>query len=135
MPVQRDWRWCDRCFVLFFPDGSGQAEGSGGACFHELKGPHTGLRSLNYLVPFDDPSFQEKFGFCIKCNSLMFDGDANKGVCPALSPFGDPTPRPHDATGTRNYCLPRNTHPPGVSAQANWGFCNVCCSLVWNGDP
>jgi hypothetical protein len=76
--TQVDWRFCDKCFAMFF-DGSpnkGTCPAGGG---HNAQGF---LFALPHDVP-ESPTGQKDWRFCDKCFVMFFDGSPNKGTCPA----------------------------------------------------
>jgi hypothetical protein len=85
MPIvaQRDWRFCDKCFSLWF-----NGRPTNGACAGG--GAHSSAQSGDYAL-FTDPdrSFsanitaQRDWRFCDKCFSLWFNGRPTNGACPA----------------------------------------------------
>lgn len=63
--------------------------------------------------------------YCGACRVLFWDGDTNKGRCPAGGG--------HRAAGFR-FVLPSNL-PETPVAQANWRHCGRCRGLFYNGFP
>lgn len=59
--------------------------------------------------------------WCPKCEGLFWDGDPNKGKCPA---GGN-----HAAGGVRNYILPINSG----NGQGDWKWCSKCQGLFFAG--
>ncbi|MCA1624071.1 MAG: hypothetical protein LC778_09785, partial [Acidobacteria bacterium] len=71
---------------------------------------------------------QNEWWLCSKCYTLFYNGYANKGVCPLGGGH-------HANTAIQlNYFLPYDT-PETPKAQANWGFCNKCHGMFWDGYP
>ncbi|MEE1823410.1 hypothetical protein PUR61_14595, partial [Streptomyces sp. BE20] len=76
--TQNNWRFCQKCFVMFFwgypTDGVCP---SGGA--HSAQG-------YNFVLPYDvpeAPTAQRNWRFCQKCFSMFFWGYPTDGVCPS----------------------------------------------------
>lgn len=120
MPLQRDWRFCQKCFAMFFngfPDkGQCQAGGS-----HDAQG-------FDFALPFDTtptPSTQDAWRFCQKCHAMFFDGFPHKGRCAV---GGE-----HAAQGF-NFRLPHDVAPT-ATAQDRWRFCEKCSSMFFDGFP
>jgi len=64
--------------------------------------------------------------YCGKCRALFFDGDANKGLCPADG-------KGHSAIGymfVLSYSVPETPN-----AQANWQQCGKCHVIFFDGYP
>ena len=64
---------------------------------------------------------QDNWRFCVKCFSLWFAGNPDKGLCPA---GGVHLP------GTGNYSLQVDSGP----GQGNWRWCHKCQGLFFNGN-
>jgi hypothetical protein len=87
---QADWRYCQKCGVIFFDGfpGKGVCPGGGG---HEAAG-------YDFILPHDTPEpGQEKWRYCQTCGAMFFDGFPGKGVCPGGGG--------HEASGF-NFVLP-----------------------------
>ncbi|MBF6547361.1 hypothetical protein [Nocardia brasiliensis] len=85
MPIisQRDWRFCDKCFSLWF-----NGRPTNGAC--AAGGSHSSAQSGDYaLIGDSDGSLppavlaQRDWRFCDKCFSLWFNGRPTNGACAA----------------------------------------------------
>lgn len=114
MAVQRGWRWCKKCEVLFYaPLGSTCPAGGG----------HDASTSACYL-PYTDGQggTQDKWRWCKRCGAMFFSGNG-AGRC--VGGVG------HDASGSGQYFLATNT-PPKPS-QVGWRWCRNCQSLFWGG--
>jgi hypothetical protein len=120
---QRDWRFCDKCWAMFWNGGQ-----SKGAC--PAGGTHNAQGFLFNLhfdsgKPGNYTNIQYDWRFCRKCWAIFFDGDPhNKGRCPAGGG--------HAAQG---FMFGLYTKPPGGHAQSDWRFCDKCWELFWNGAP
>ncbi|PGV68994.1 hypothetical protein [Bacillus cereus] len=117
---QPGWRFCDKCWGLFF-NGDPKIKGhcpAGGA--------HHALGFVFYL-PHDAPDTvgQPGWRFCNRCWGLFFNGDFNiKGRCPAGGT--------HNAQGFQ-FVLPHDV--PDTVGQPGWRFCDKCSGIFFNGDP
>ena len=75
--AQGAWRFCNRCFAMFFdgaPDKGACDAGPGG---HAAQG-------FVFVLPHDVPgssTAQTAWRFCGKCFGMFFDGSENKGHC------------------------------------------------------
>ena len=77
-PRQFDWRFCPKCFSMFWdgdPNNKGNCPAGGG---HVAQG-------LMFGLPHKTPRTvgQQDWRFCTKCRSLFYNGNPNKGVCSA----------------------------------------------------
>lgn len=66
---------------------------------------------------------ENNWRWCNRCDGLFWDGEADKGKCPAGGG--------HTAGGVRNYILAINAG----SGQANWKWCKNCQGLWFSGSP
>ncbi|HEX3102394.1 MAG TPA: hypothetical protein VHQ01_11405, partial [Pyrinomonadaceae bacterium] len=126
--TQQDWRFCDKCFNLFFdgyPD-KGRCPAGGG---HRAQGYNFALlygsTTLTYPPPPPDPSVQGNWRYCDKCHVMFFDGFAGKGRCPAGGG--------HNAQGY-NFKLTHD-RAPGTNQQNNWRYCDRCSGMFFDGYP
>lgn len=72
---------------------------------------------------------QTDWRFCLKCNALVFDGDANKGHCAfggSHEPEGFAFVLPHD--------VPDDAFHP-ETAEGGWRFCHLCNAMFFDGLP
>jgi hypothetical protein len=116
---QADWRFCNKCYSLFF-DGScnkGMCPAGNG---HVSAG-------FNFILSHDNSQpGQADWQFCQKCQSLFFNGYPGKGVCPNGGS--------HQAAGFIFYLVHDNP-APGAYEQAAWRFCHKCYVLFFDGHP
>jgi len=108
MDGQPAWRFCDKCFGMFFngdPDPNRRGRCPAGDVHH--------AQGFVFYLPHDVPDTvgQPDWGFCDKCFGIFFNGDPNnKGRCPA----GDV----HHAQGFR-FVLPHRGFPsPSIAIRA-----------------
>jgi hypothetical protein len=122
MDGQPGWRFCDKCFGIFFngdPVNKGHcpAEGS-----HRAQG-------FVYYLLHDVPATagQPGWRFCDKCFGMFFANlpPVNQGRCPADG-------RVHEAQGFL-FVLPHDV--PETAGQPGWRFCEKCFGMFFNGDP
>jgi hypothetical protein len=87
--AQVNWRYCDRCFALFYDGysekGSCPAHGGGG---HHAQGFNFLLEHANkrgWSPGFFAIYVQDDWRYCSKCHALFYDGDKDgfKGRCAA----------------------------------------------------
>ena len=120
MKFQNNWRFCEKCFTLFF-DGyadKGLCPTGGG---HKAQG-------LNFYLRFDSPERigdQSSWRYCEKCHVMFFDGYPDKGVCPGRGG--------HRAQGY-NFTLPHDV-PETAKSQSEWRYCEKCHAMFYNGYP
>jgi hypothetical protein len=116
VPVQGNWRFCNKCLAMFFAGGSGQGTCAAG-------GAHV-AQGFNFVLAHDvaGPG-QRDWRFCNKCCALFFDGYPGKGVCPAGGA--------HVAQGF-NFVVPHDVDGPG---QRDWRFCQKCQAMFFDGYP
>jgi hypothetical protein len=92
--AQANWRFCNKCFSMFFGPIPGRCIAGGG---HDSSG------SVNFVLPHDipeTPEAQQGWRFCRKCSRMFFSGNA--GVCVAGGG--------HDGTGSFNFVLPHKAN-------------------------
>ncbi len=106
--AQADWRWCDKCYALFFNGyrpNKGKCPAGGG---HNASGSF-------YRIPYDVPSDASNRGgyrFCTKCHWMFWDGYKAKGVCPGgggNTAAGYHFVLPHDVPQTFSTRVPLHT--------------------------
>ena len=120
---QADWRFCQKCQVMFYDGYAGKGVCSGGGNRH-LGGNGTGHQpaGYNFVLPHDVPGpGQNNWRFCQKCQTMFYDGYPGKGICPAGGG--------HQAAGY-NFVLPHDMPGPG---QTNWRFCQKCQAMFYDG--
>src|SRR5664279_4381280 len=120
---QESWRFCDKCFEMFF-DGSVQK----GKCPADGAG-HTS-QGFAFFPHYDDsepsePNVQYDWHFCSKCFALFYNGGSSKGRCPVSGG--------HVAQGF-NFGLNHAADAP-PSFQTQWRFCQQCFALFYDGGP
>ena len=125
---QAEWRFCGKCFNLFWNGSQDKGRCAGGG------GHVMGNGSFNFFLEYDaNTSYTGKFfetsirqmtwRFCQKCHVMFYDGFPGKGSCAAGGA--------HSAYGY-NFRLPHEV--PGNSAnQAGWRYCQKCYGMFWNG--
>lgn len=120
MQQQKQWRFCQKCDVLFFNGFQRR-----GVC--AAGGPHDAA-GFHFLLPYRDTetaTAQEAWRYCVKCQAMFYDGFENKGNCAGGGQ--------HEAAGY-NFVLPHDV--PGTStAQDAWRHCGKCHSMFFDGYP
>ena len=115
---QRDWRFCQKCFVMFYDGGKVGRCATGGV--HAAQG-------YNFALPYDEretSTAQRNWRRCRSCEGMFFAGFPGKGGrCPAGGPH---------LPISQDYVLPHDV--PGTSkAQTEWRFCQKCFVMFYNG--
>jgi hypothetical protein len=116
---QDKWRWCRKCQALSFADGP-----SLGAC--PAGGVHDHQGSYNYILIYNSPilqgqpNWQDKWGWCNKCQTLAFAG-GNLGICAGGGV--------HNHQGSYNYFLRHDD--PNYPGQGRWHWCRKCQELTY----
>ncbi len=120
LPIQDNWRWCNKCQALSFGGGN-----SPGPC--AAGGNHDDAGSGNYALLHDvtpGANAQGGWKWCNKCQVLCFTGSGSSGPCSAGGA--------HDHAGSFAYVLPLDVMP-GPTDQDNWKWCNKCQALSFAG--
>ena len=119
--TQRDWRYCDKCFNLFYdgyPDKGHCSAGAG----HRAQG-------LNFVLLYgnltDTKYGQINWRYCDKCHVMFYDGYSGKGRCAAGGA--------HHAQGY-NFRLSHDG-APYADEQTNWRYCSKCFGMFYDGYP
>lgn len=118
---QRDWRFCDRCYTMFF-DGYTPK----GLCPHPSGGGHR-AQGWMFNLPYNmtpDSWNQPDWRYCDKCHVMFWDGQGWKGVCPGGGG--------HRAQGW-NFTLPHNYLQLPWNSQSDWRYCYDCAGLFFAG--
>src|SRR5262249_18286178 len=119
---QTDWRFCNKCMSMFWNGNpnKGRCPAGGG---HVAQGFIFNLHYDSNKAPTPQ-KIQYDWRFCNKCMSMFWDGNPNKGRCPAGGG--------HNPQGF-NFGL--NFEPIPGQHQRDWRFCDKCMSLFWDGNP
>ncbi len=118
---QGDWRYCDKCFAMFWNGTASKGRCSAG-------GGHN-AQGFNFSLPYgnlpETPKAQNYWRFCQKCYVMFFDYNPDKGRCPAGGG--------HQALGF----LFRLPHDIGTNAnnQGSWRYCQKCRAMFFDGNP
>jgi hypothetical protein len=117
---QSGWRWCSKCYALFYGPSKSQT-----AC--PAKGTHDDTGSGEYQVVVGDvapkEANQDGWRWCNKCHGLWYSGAG--GAC---GKGGQ-----HDGTGSGKYFMHTASHLGG-KCQGSWRWCNKCSSLHFGKD-
>jgi len=119
MGMQLDWRYCQKCHVMFF-DGNPDK----GSC--AAGGPHV-AQGYMFALPHDIPPAPKSQGdwrFCGKCHAMFYDGFPQQGACPRDGGW-------HAAAGF-GFVLPHDVPPTGT-AQDAWRYCGKCHAMFYDG--
>ncbi|MEW2526461.1 hypothetical protein [Streptomyces sp. NPDC047071] len=119
---QADWRFCVKCYGLFF-----RGYPSDGVC--PTGGGHDSA-GFNFNLPHDIPetaTAQRNWRFCDKCYGQFFYGYPTNGRCPTGGGH-------RKATGDYDFVLPHDI-PENGKSQRNWRFCDKCYGLFFYGYP
>jgi hypothetical protein len=120
---QDQWRWCNKCYCLFYSGNywTGWCPKGGG---HNWEG------SGNYVLFYDEGNGQRRWRWCHKCTACWYSGHgSNKGECPA--------PNKHSRDGSGNYVLRYRGSGGGWGGgnwQDDWRWCRKCYCLWYSGD-
>jgi hypothetical protein len=119
---QPGWRWCSKCYGLFFSGNPSQ-----GSCPVD-RGAHDGATSGAYSVDLDAPhqGGQSAWRWCAKCQGLFFGGNPTQGRCAADGAA-------HYGSGSGDYTLDSEGPTAPTGAQPGWRWCNQCQGLFFAG--
>jgi hypothetical protein len=150
--TQDDWRFCTKCYTLFwFGGGSPGACSVGGAHspFESESPTHAGsswnfeLSAVSTAPPpqspgggggVSEPGFQGNWRFCTKCYSLFWWGYDNGGCCPhgaQHSPLESASPT--HAGSSWDFELKLASGAGNAGFQGDWRFCTKCYALFFGG--
>jgi len=109
--MQSGWRWCRKCFGMWFAthDTPGVCPAGDG---HSSEGSGAYLLCMNYR----QSSSQAGWRWCRKCQGLYFG--PSKSVCPA----GDE----HDGSASADYTMVSGAAGNAAFTQDNWRWCHKC---------
>jgi hypothetical protein len=126
VPVQPNWRWCNKCQGLFFGGALTESDCPAGGAHADPAQSRSGDYSLPHNAP-PSPTRQDQWRWCNKCQGLYFGPGVGDSVCPVGS-----THAPQAQSGSGNYSLSHN-QPPSPEMQDNWRWCNKCQGLYYGG--
>jgi hypothetical protein len=118
--AQSNWRWCQKCGILFYPNAGSKCPADGFA--------HDPTSSGDYMpiLDIDDASnlgqAQSQWRYCSKCKGMFFGPNKAISVCPVSSQ--------HDDSESGNYFLKVNVD----DVQRRWRRCGKCHSIFYKGD-
>lgn len=132
---QPEWRFCSKCFGMYY---NGDGQGRKGSC--PAGGPHQPY-GFNFVLHYDHARRQPAAGrdsqfewrFCSKCFGMFWAGSGDSlGRCPVanrVSPeFTDTRHHPYGFI----FGLPHDS--PANAGQPDWRFCRKCFGLFFD-DP
>jgi hypothetical protein len=119
--VQREWRVCAKCRVLFYGPHAQKSKCADGQ-------PHDPRDSADYVLQQDSPAdcpAQNGWRICSRCASLFYGEYQPMSKCAAGGT--------HDQSGSGNYALPAAVpSAPSEKCHDEWRFCIHCRSLFYN---
>jgi hypothetical protein len=116
------WRFCHKCFVLFFDGNATKGRCAAGGA-HEAQG-------LTFNIPHgiaETAHDQAHWRFCNKCSTLFFHGFPQSGTCPAGGG--------HETKAKQNFVLHHDVPDEFPFTQGAWRFCSRCFALFFEGFP
>jgi hypothetical protein len=141
---QPNWRFCGKCFAMFWDEGDPQvvqtfragvnryrgSRGLAGPCGTGAPNHRNIFESFSFVLDHDLPETstqQAHWSFCVKCFVLFFNGDktGKHGYC-KKDGLG------HHGMGF-DFVLPHDV-PATSTSQSEWRLCFKCFELFWNGD-
>ena len=116
-PGQPDWRFCGKCFGMFFNGYPTKGQCPAGSA-HEASG-------YIFMLPHDTAGpGQPEWRFCSKCFGMFFAGiGAPRGLCPT---GGEHTPDGY------NFVLP---YDGPFQGQRDWRYCDKCRGMFYDYPP
>jgi predicted phosphodiesterase len=113
---QNGWRFCNKCYSLFFAPNEGKS-----AC--PAGGRHDGSKSGHYLLAKDDinAAGQNGWRLCSKCQGLFFADNAVQSTCPAGGR--------HEIDSSATYKVIHND--PEAPGNDSWRLCSKCQGLFF----
>jgi hypothetical protein len=124
VPVQSNWRWCNKCQGLFFGGSQAESDCPAGGAHAEPAQSGSGNYSLPHNAP-PSPSRQSEWCWCNKCQGLFYGPAVAASSCPAGG-----THSPQAQSGSGNYSLPHIV-PTSSEMQSGWRWCDKCQGLFF----
>ncbi|MGY2116605.1 CAP domain-containing protein [Nocardia gipuzkoensis] len=134
MAEQTNWRFCPKCFGLYYDGDERQPKATGRCPGGDTRWPGHEPYLLNFALPHDVPQnakTQRNWRFCVQCFGMFYNGDTRgfKGRCPApATPGGG-----HDPVQSYDFVLPYGVAQT-AKTQRDWRFCVQCFGMFYNGD-
>jgi hypothetical protein len=119
-PWQGNWRFCSKCYGLFF-QGRRNPEACSGGGAHDAS--ESGLYIIARNVNPPTLATQSNWRHCKKCRVLFFLGRGGTGRCAGGGG--------HEPDMASDYELSNNA--PNVRGQHGWRFCSKCYALCFIG--
>ncbi|QDQ09412.1 hypothetical protein [Streptomyces spectabilis] len=124
LPVQSDWRWCDKCQGLYFGGGRATSRCPAGDTHRAA----AESRSGDYSLPMDAPAAADRqsgWRWCDRCQGMFFGPGVVNSHCPAGGAHADP-----GQSGSSDYSPYHNAaQDPG--RQSDWRWCDKCQGLFF----
>jgi hypothetical protein len=116
MGMQLDWRFCQKCHVMFF-DGYPDKGQCGATGAHVAQGY---MFALPHDIP-PAPQSQDAWRYCGKCHAMFYDGYPDKGRCDAgdLVVAGAGRPRDRDGAHVAGQPLSGDVAEPHRTGEAH----------------
>ena len=124
MSVQSNWRWYNKCQGLFYGSGVMNSQCPAGGTHSPAWLSDSGNYSLLHNVPAD-PSRQNDWRWCNKCQGLFYGSGVMNSQCPA---GGTHSPAWQSLSG--DYSIVHNGSL-GTSSENDWRWCNKCQILFF----
>jgi hypothetical protein len=115
---QVGWRFCNKCYGLFFGENPNFPCPAGGAHFYAVGS------SFNYILTQLQAALggsQSGWRWCMKCQGLWYPENSAYVSCPAGGV--------HSQAGSADYTL----QLPPAQGQDTWAWCRKCQGLFFNG--
>jgi hypothetical protein len=127
MDGQPGWRFCDKCFGMFF---NGDPNIKGRCPAGDVHHAQGFVFYLPHDVPKPETVGQTGWRFCDKCFGMFFSGDQDQpsGRCPATGAKHNPQ------KGSFRFVLPHDVPAPEKVGQPGWSFCDACFGMFFSGN-
>lgn len=127
LTVVQPFRYCRKCFGLFYEKASGFDSAWRAACpagdFHEAMG-------YRFPIPIHalpSPTAQNQWRICRACGLMFYDGYPHKGRCP-----GNSGGHRRESILRQNFVLPHDAADTSTT-QTEWRYCGKCHAMFYDG--
>jgi hypothetical protein len=124
LPMQRDWRWCDKCQGLYFGGGWATSRCPAGDTHRRADQDHSG----DYSLPMDAIAAADRqsgWRWCDKCQGLFYGPAVASSHCPAGGIHSAP-----GQSGSSDYS-PFHNAAPNPDRQSDWRWCDKCQGMFF----
>jgi len=124
LPMQPDWRWCDKCQGLYFGGGWANSRCPAGDTHRPADQSHSG----DYSLPMDAIAAADRqsgWRWCDRCQGLFYGPAVASSRCPAGGTHAAP-----GQSGSSDYS-PFHNVAPNPSRQAEWRWCDKCHGMFF----